>query len=132
MGLENILSVTGKPGLYQLRSRAKSGFVVTSLMDNKTTVVGMNQNVSVLKDISIYTHTGEIALKDVFQNIAAKENQEPALSHKSSKEELTSYFSTVAPDYDEDRVYVSDIKKVVQWYNILQKNDMLSYLEEEE
>jgi hypothetical protein len=132
MGLENILSVTGKPGLYELKTRAKSGFVVSSLIDNKTTVIGMNQNVSVLKDISIYTYGGELPLRQVFQNIAEKESNGPTISHKASKEELTSLFSEVAPEYDEDRVYVSDIKKVVQWYNLLQKNDYLDSIKEEE
>ncbi|AZQ43760.1 DUF5606 family protein [Nonlabens ponticola] len=125
MSLDNILSITGKPGLYQLKNKARSGFVVQSIVDNKTSIVGMNHNVSVLKDISIYTYDAEMPLKDVFNKMAAKEDQGPAINHKSSKEELSAYFNEVLPEYDEDRVYPSDIKKVVQWYNILQKNDLL-------
>ncbi|MGB3592529.1 MAG: DUF5606 domain-containing protein [Nonlabens sp.] len=132
MGLEEILSVTGKPGLFKLKTRAKSGFIVTSLLDDKTTIIGMNQNVSVLKDISIYTETAEISLKNVFQKIAEKESNGPSINHKSSKEELQAYFKQVVPDYDTDRVYASDIKKVVQWYNILEKNQMIDAFQEEE
>jgi predicted RNase H-like nuclease len=132
MKLDNILSITGKPGLYILKTKAKSGFVVESLIDKKTSIIGMNHNVSVLKDISIYTETAEVSLKEVLSKIAAEENNEQALSHKVSKEELQSYFTQILPDYDKDRVYASDIKKVVQWYNILQANDLLSSLKEEE
>jgi len=132
MSLENILSITGKPGLYVLKTKAKSGFVVKSLLDDRTSIVGMNHNVSVLKDISIYTLTGEVPLKEVFQNIARKEDNGASINHKSSKEELQNYFEEVLPEYDRDRVYASDIKKIVQWYNILHKNDMLDSIKEEE
>ncbi|WP_124981103.1 DUF5606 family protein [Nonlabens xiamenensis] len=132
MSLDNILSITGKPGLYQLKSKARSGFVVESLIDQKTSIVGINHNVSVLKDISIYTYTEDVPLKEVFSKIAEKESKGPAISHKSSKSELENYFSEVLPEYDQERVYASDIKKVVQWYNLLQSNDLLSSLEEEE
>ncbi|GAL00923.1 hypothetical protein JCM19314_149 [Nonlabens ulvanivorans] len=87
---------------------------------------------SVLKDISIYTYETEVPLKEVFQKIAEKENQGPSINHKVSKKELQSYFSEVLPNYDEDRVYASDIKKVVQWYNLLQSNDLLNSLSQEE
>lgn len=132
MTLDNILSITGKPGLYILKTKAKSGFVVQSLIDNKTSIIGMNHNVSVLKDISIYTATAEVPLKEVLAKMAEKENGEQAISHKSSKNELTDYFAAVLPDYDQDRVYASDIKKVIQWYNILQANSLLDALKEEE
>lgn len=132
MSLENILSVTGKPGLFKLKSKARNGFVVESLLDNKTSIIGINQNVSVLKDISIYTYATEVPLKEVFQKIAEKSSNGPAISHKASGNELSSYFTEILPDYDTERVYASDIKKVVQWYNLLQANDLLSALDEEE
>ncbi len=132
MSLESILSITGKPGLYKLKTKARSGFVVESLIDNKTSIIGMNHNVSVLKDISIYTHAAEMPLKEVFNKIASKENKGAALSHQADKKELAAYFKEVLPEYDEERVYASDIKKVVQWYNILQENDLLSTLSDEE
>lgn len=126
MSLDSILSITGKPGLYKLKTKARSGFVVESLADRKTSIVGMSHNVSVLKDISIYTYEAEVPLKEVFGKIASKENNGAAMSHKASKNELSDYFNEVLPEYDEDRVYASDIKKVLQWYNILQQNDLLS------
>lgn len=132
MTLDNILSITGKPGLYKLKTKARSGFVVESLMDNKTSIIGMSHNVSVLKDISIYTYEAEMPLKDVFGKIASKEDNGAAISHKASKNELSNYFNEVLPEYDEDRVYASDIKKVVQWYNILQENDLLSAVTSDE
>ncbi|MEN8815518.1 MAG: DUF5606 domain-containing protein [Nonlabens sp.] len=132
MSLENILSITGKPGLYQLKSKAKSGFVVESLIDKKTSIVGINQNVSVLKDISIYTYSKEMPLKEVFKKIAEKESNGPTINHKVDKKALESYFNEVLPDYDEERVYASDIKKIVQWYNLLESNGLLGFLQEEE
>ena len=132
MSLDEILSVAGKPGLYKLKTRTKSGFVVESLIDQKTAIIGINHNVSILKDISIYTYETEVPLKEVFQKIATKESEGPAINHKVGKTELQNYFSEVLPNYDEDRVYASDIKKVVQWYNLLQSNDMLSAINEEE
>jgi len=132
MSLENILSVTGKPGLYKLKSKARNGFVVESLLDNKTSIIGINQNVSVLKDISIYTYAAEVSLKEIFQKIAAKESNGQALSHKAAATELAGYFAAVLPDYDQERVYTSDIKKVLQWYNLLQENELLNSIDEEE
>ncbi|SCX89648.1 hypothetical protein SAMN05192588_0154 [Nonlabens sp. Hel1_33_55] len=132
MSLDSILSITGKQGLYKLKTKARSGFVVESLIDNKTSIIGMSHNVSVLKDISIYTYEAEVPLKEVFNKIADKENKGAAISHKASKDELSNYFNEVLPEYDEDRVYASDIKKVVQWYNILQENDLLAGLSEKD
>lgn len=132
MTLENILSVTGKPGLYKLKSKARTGFVVESLLDKKTSIIGVNQNVSVLKDIAIYTYATEMPLKNVFQKIAEKEAHGPTISHKASSKELTDYFLEILPDYDQQRVYASDIKKVVQWYNLLQEHDLLVTAVDEE
>ncbi len=132
MSLDSILSITGKPGLYKLKTKARSGFVVESLSDHKTSIVGMSHNVSVLKDISIYTYEAEVPLKEVFGKIAVKEDNGAAISHKASKNELSDYFNEVLPEYDEERVYASDIKKVLQWYNILQENELLSSVTSDE
>jgi transcriptional regulator len=95
------------------------------LADGKKSTVGLKNNVSLLSEISIYTHEGEVKLFDVFKSIATKENNEEAISHKVNNPELVAYFKEVLPDYDEERVYVSDIKKVINWYNILQKRGMI-------
>lgn len=131
MALEKVLAISGKPGLYKLVTQTRSGFIAESLIDQKRLAIGIQQNVSVLSEIAVYTLTEEVPLADVFRKISDKENgKETAVSHKDSKDKLEEYFFEVLPDYDEDRVYVSDIKKVIQWYNLLVKNDLLNLDEE--
>ena len=127
MSLDKVIAISGKPGIYSLKKQTRSGFVAESLIDNKRITVGVRHNVSVLSEIAIYTLSGEKPLAEVLQKIKEKENGEPTINHKVSKDELEEYFFNLIPDYDEDRVYASDIKKVVQWYNILQKNEMLDF-----
>jgi len=129
MSLEKILSISGKPGLYALKTQTRSGFLAESLLDGKKISVSARHNVSLLSEIAIYTLTEEVPLRDVFTKIAAKENGGEAISHKVSKDQLEEYFFNVLPDYDEDRVYASDIKKVVQWYNLLNKNGIKDFAE---
>jgi len=119
MSLEKILAISGKPGLYELKAQTRGGFVAESLADGKKISVNVRHNVSMLSEIAMYTYTEEVPLQEVFQNISKKEDGKEAISHKESKEKLTAYFAEVLPEYDEDRVYTSDIKKVFQWYNIL-------------
>ena len=131
MSLEKILSISGKPGLYQLENQTRIGFLAKSLIDGKKISVSARQNVSLLSEIAIYTLTKELPLREVFSIISKKENGGEAINHKSSKDELEEYFFEVLPDYDEDRVYASDIKKVVQWYNLLTKNGITDFSETE-
>ena len=126
MNLEKVLAITGKPGLYLLKLQTRSGFVAESLLDGKKITVGMRNNVSLLSEISMYTNTEEKPLAEVMRNIAKKEKNGPAISHKEDIDKLTAYFKEVLPDYDEDRVYASDIKKVLNWYNLLQAKGMVS------
>lgn len=132
MSLDKILSISGKPGLYEIVTQTRSGFIAQSLIDKKKVSVSIHNNISVLSEIAVYTLTEELPLRDVLKKIKDKENGQPtSISHKDSKDTLEEYFFEVLPDYDEDRVYASDIKKIVQWYNLLQKHDMLGALEEE-
>lgn len=126
MKLDKILAISGQPGLYELKLQTRSGFVAESLVDGKKITVGLRSNVSLLSEISMYTHTQERPLADIFRAIAEKENEGPALSHKADAAEQLAYFATVVPDYDDTRVYLSDIKKVLQWYNVLQAKGMVS------
>ncbi len=120
MSLDKILSIGGKPGLYKLLTQTRSGFVAESLLDGKKITVGFSNNVSVLSEIAIYTLEEEVPLREVFQKIQEKEDgKKTSVSHKDDKLKLEEYFFEVLPDYDEDRVYPSDIKKIVQWYNLL-------------
>ena len=130
MDLRTVLSVSGKPGLFKLIAHQKSGVVVESLLDGKRTAISSSANVSSLGDIAIYAYEEEVPLREVFQKIAAISEGKEVLSHKSSKDDLEDFFGEVLPKFDQERVYVSDIKKVVQWYNILAKNDLLSILKE--
>ncbi len=120
MGLDKILSVAGKPGLYKLITQTRTGFVAESLLDGKRITVSLRSSVSVLSEIAIYTLEEEVPLREVFLRIQTKEEgAKTSISHKDEKIKLEEYFFEVLPNYDEDRVYVSDIKKVIQWYNIL-------------
>ncbi|MBV1923274.1 MAG: DUF5606 domain-containing protein [Flavobacteriaceae bacterium] len=132
MSLEKILSISGKPGLYQLKNQTRGGFLAESLIDGKRISVSTRHNVSLLSEIAIYTLTEEVPLATVFSKISEKENGGEAINHKSSKDELEEYFFNVLPDYDEDRVYASDIKKVVQWYNLLTKHGITEFAPKEE
>lgn len=131
MDLRTVLSVSGKPGLFKLIAHQKNGVVVESLLDGKRTAISANANVSSLGDIAIYTYEEEVPLRDVFKAMAEVTEGKEALSHKSSKDQLEDFFGEVLPKFDQERVYASDIKKVVQWFNILVKNNLLSILEEE-
>ncbi|UKM66367.1 DUF5606 domain-containing protein [Flavobacteriaceae bacterium GSB9] len=131
MSLEKVISISGKPGLYKLITQTRAGFVAESLIDGKRISVSIQNNVSVLNEIAIYTLTEEVPLREVFVKIKEKENgQLSSVKPKESKDKLEEYFFDILPEYDEDRVYASDIKKVLQWYNLLQQHDMLNDLEE--
>ena len=117
------MAISGKPGLYEILSQTKSGVVVKSIVDGKRTAVNASNNVSLLENIAIYTYEEEVPLAVVLKNIADKENGDEAISHKESNKVLTAYFSEILPDFDEERVYASNIKKIIQWYNILAKSD---------
>jgi hypothetical protein len=133
MGLDEILAISGKPGLFKIVTRTRTGAVVESLEDKKRLTVGAHSNISVLSEIAIYTLHEEVPLAKVFAKIKEKENGNPtAISHKDGKDTLEEFFFEILPDYDEDRVYASDIKKVVQWYNLLHKHELLGDLELDE
>ena len=127
MNVEKILSIAGKPGLFELKLQTRSGFLAESLLDGKKITVGLSSNVSLLSEISMYTYTEEKPLVEIMRAIAIKENEGPtAVSHKEDNAKLIAYFQEILPDYDADRVYASDIKKVLNWYNILQAKGMVS------
>lgn len=130
MELENIISIAGQSGLHKVVGSTKSGIVVESLEDGKRSAAYATDKVSALEDISIYTETEDVPLKDVFQKIFDLQKGKQAIAHKSSANELKDFFGKALPDFDEDRVYVSDIKKVVRWYNILHKAGVLKPAEE--
>jgi hypothetical protein len=133
MSLDKILSIGGKPGLFKLITQTRSGFVAESLLDGKKITVGLRSNVSILSEIAIYTLEEELPLREVFQKIQVKEKGgKSSISHKSEKIKLEEYFFEVLPNYDEDRVYGSDIKKVIQWYNLLHENGIIDFTDDDD
>lgn len=120
MSIKKILAISGKPGLYELKVQTRTGFVAESLTDGKRITVSLRSNVSLLSEIAVYTYSAEVRLAEIFKTIATKENDELAISHKESEDKLRSYFREILPEFDEDRVYTSDIKKILNWYNTLQ------------
>ncbi|MCA0932226.1 DUF5606 domain-containing protein [Lutimonas saemankumensis] len=119
MTLEKVIAISGKPGLFEIISQSKSGVIVESLADKKRFPVNSLHNISTLNDIAIYTYEEEIPLKQVFCSIFDKEEGKETINPKSSKDDLLNYFSQVLPDFDQERVYASNIKKVLAWYNSL-------------
>lgn len=132
MALKDIMSISGYSGLYKFVSQGRNGIIVESLTDGKRAHVSASAKVSALSDISIFTNEGEESLSKVLESIKQMENGAPTISHKGSDDELRGYFSKVLTNFDEERVYISDIKKVIAWYNQLQKIGMLDFSDEEE
>lgn len=127
--LKGILSITGQSGLFKLIAEAKNNIIVESLETQKRIPVYSTAKVSALEDIAIYTDEGDKPLKEVLKAIYDLEEGGLAISHKSSNNELKAYFEKVLPNYDKDRVYTSDIKKVLMWYNMLQEKNILDFSE---
>jgi hypothetical protein len=130
--LKRILSISGQSGLFKMVAESKNNIIVESLETLKRMPVHSTSKVSALEDIAIYTENGDVPLKDIFKLISDKENGGPAISPKSSGNELKAYFEMIVPEYDRDRVYISDIKKVLLWYNTLQQKELLDFSETEE
>ncbi|MDP2088026.1 MAG: DUF5606 domain-containing protein [Flavobacteriaceae bacterium] len=119
MGLDKIIAISGKPGLYKVLNQSKTGFVIESLTDGKRTTLIATHNVSALKDIAIYTYDEEFPLGLIFKSIFEKEGGKTAISHDAKDPELMAYFEEIVPNFDKERVYPSNVKKVIRWYNQL-------------
>ena len=126
MNLDGIINVSGKPGLYKVISRSNNTVIIESLIDKKRSAIYSHNQANLLNEIGIYTYNDTTSLSDIFTVIAKKTDCGPAISHKKLKEELTSFFREILPEYDEERVYFSDIKKVIQWYNLMNDADLIT------
>lgn len=124
MDFTEIAAVSGKGGLFRVFKPTRSGLILESLADGKKLVTGPNSKVSILAEISIYTTSedGTVALEEVMKKIHSEFNGDIGLTSNSDADELKAFLKHILPDYDEDRVYVSDIKKLVNWYNTLAKD----------
>ena len=119
MELKNIVAINGKPGLYEIKAQSKSGIIVESLIDAKKFPVSATHNISALNEIAIYTYEEEMPLRLILKSISEKENGNESINPKENSKLLTSYFREILPNFDEERVYISNIKKILQWYNLL-------------
>ena len=132
MDLSGIISISGRPGLYKVIAQGKNNIIVESLTDKKRFPAYATDRISALEDISIYTYEGDKPLKEIYADIYAKQEGKEAPSHKEDITVLQSFVQEIIPDYDEERVYTSDIKKLIQWYNMLLKSGNLEPAEEDE
>ncbi|MCF6185552.1 MAG: DUF5606 domain-containing protein [Bacteroidales bacterium] len=130
MDLSKILSISGRPGLYKHIAQSKNSAVVESLEDGKRSSAFITEQISSLNDISVFTTGEDIKLEEIFKKIFDKETGKKAISHNASAKELKTYFSEAVPEYDKDRVYVSDIKKIIKWYNTLIDTGLMEFEEE--
>ncbi|MDQ3191710.1 MAG: DUF5606 domain-containing protein [Bacteroidota bacterium] len=131
MELSEYISVSGQGGLFKIIAKANNGLIVESLIEKKRLQVHASQKVSALQDISIFTNNDDMPLSEVFTKIFEKEKGGPAIDAKSDPDKIKKYFDTVLPEYDADRVYVSDMKKVISWYNLLQAEGLITPVVEE-
>ncbi len=128
MNLTGIIAIAGKPGLYKVLSRAKNGLVVENLIDGKKMPALATHKISALEDISMYTYGEDIRLGDVVKKMYDYTKGEEVIDPKSDGAVLFDYFGKVVPEFDKDRVYVSDVKKLFVWYNLLVQSGLLNEL----
>ena len=130
MNLAGIIAISGKPGLYKVIAQGKNTIIVESIEDKKRVPAYATDRISALDDISIYTYDDDKPLREIFTDIFKKENGGATISHKEDAKKMHAYLLEILPNFDQDRVYPSDIKKLFQWYNLLHKAGELK-LEEE-
>ena len=130
MDLKEILSVSGKSGLFKVIAQTKNGAIVESLIDKKRFPVFSSDKISSMADISVFCEDSDMPLKEVLKRIYDKEQAKPAFNTNEGNEKIKSYFEEVLPEYDKERVYVSDMKKIVSWYNLLLEKGILNFEEE--
>ena len=132
MDLKDYLAISGKPGLYKFISQGRNAMVVENLETGIRSSAFATDKVSALADIAIFTEDEEVPLQEVLKSIFEKENGASSISHKSDSQQLKDWFESILPEYDKERVYTSDMKKIAQWYNILHKLELLDFSEKEE
>lgn len=132
MKISEILAIAGKPGLFKILASSSKNLVVESLIDGKRTSVPGSVRVSSLADITMYTTSDDVPLKDILEGMHKKTKGEQAPSHTGDPQEIKDFIDSVVKDLDHDRIYVSDLKKLVQWYNLILSKDGLPFEAEEE
>lgn len=125
MDLKGIISISGKPGLYKVAAQGRNNIIVQALGDKRKFPIFSTDKVSALEDISIYTYEEDVPLVDVYEKLANFEDYNPSINHKEAGHKLRERIEAFLPNYDEDRVYDADLKKLFQWYNILVKEEII-------
>lgn len=128
--LTGIIAITGQPGLYRIVAQSKNGIIVEGLADKKRINVYASTKVSTLAEISMYTTSDDKPIEEILTNIFNKENGGPCPDNKSDDKTIAAYFEQVLPEYDKERVYVSNMRKLFSWYNIMQTTGSLKMKEE--
>ncbi|HQQ93029.1 MAG TPA: DUF5606 domain-containing protein [Bacteroidia bacterium] len=128
--LSGIISITGQPGLFKVVAQSKNGFIVEGLSDKKRSNIYASAKVSTLSDISMFTTGEDKPVAEIMTAIFEKEKGGPTVDNKSDDKAIVAYFAQILPDYDKDRVYVSNMRKLFSWYNILQSTGNLKQEEE--
>jgi hypothetical protein len=130
MNLKDMMAISGHSGLFKFIAQGRNGVIVEGLIDKKRMNASASARISALEDIAVYTDEKEVPLAEVLRTIFKKENGAPIVLPKNTDDQVKKYFAEILPDYDRNRVYVSDMKKVVSWYNTLQSQNLVD-LEEE-
>ena len=131
LDLKKVLSISGTPGLFEYVAPAKNGFIVESISTKQRSAISATAKVTSLADVSIYTDDEEVSLRQVLESMRDKLDSAEAMSSKSDPEKIKVFFAEVLPSYDRDRFYVSHMKKVLDWYNVLAKFGSLEFENEE-
>ena len=133
MNLKDILAISGLPGLHKMIDSRGNGLLVQGMDGGKTKFYSMRKHqFTPMETVAIYTMSDTIELSEILQRMLDQVTENPPVGVKESKEKIEDYFSSIVPDYDEDRVYVSDMKKVIKWFNILNERGYLTMEPEDE
>lgn len=126
MDLKGIIAISGRPGLYKVIAQGKNNVIVESLINKKRFPAFASDRISALDDICIYTYDDEVPLGEVYSKLAEAEKFQKSVGHKEAMPKLREKLESFLPDYDRDRVYDNDVKKLFQWYNLLVDNDIIN------
>lgn len=129
MKLDEVISISSRQGLFKILSKTRYGFIAQSLIDNKKISTKINDQISILNEIQVFGNNEKKPLEEIFKSIFINENGlQTKITHKSSKNDLMNYFYLIFDNYDKERVYPNDVKKIIKWYNLLLDKNFFSSL----
>ena len=129
MKLDEVISISSRQGLFKILSKTRYGFIAQSLIDNKKISTKINDQINILNEIQVFGNNEKKPLEEIFKSIFINENGlQTKITHKSSKDDLMNYFYLIFDNYDKERVYPNDVKKIIKWYNLLLDKNFFSSL----